>query len=269
MSVHSTGNPTGRTPWTAAAVIGLLAVAAVAALFYFSIRNRPAAETPGKEPPTAVKPPVPSGQHPPAVVDYDRLEGDTALQQEMDKRKEKYGIDEALDLVVREDEAVKVGDKTVTMESIREKSDLQKGLVVEKDLQNNQAINKESVAEYGIHVVQPGENIWDIHFALLKDYFAGKGIALSPLADEPKENGTSSGVGKILKFSENIVTIYNLKKDKIEIDLNNIHPLERIVIYRMDDVFSLLDQIDYSDIKKLAFDGRTLWLPAETSALTE
>jgi hypothetical protein len=267
MPVDSTENRTGRTPWTAAVVIGLLAVIAVGALFYFSTRNHPAAETPAKERSPAAEPAAPSRQQP--VVDYDNLEKDTALRQEMDERKEKYGLDKSLDLVVREDEAVKVGDKTVSMETIREQSDLQKGLVVEKDLQNNQAINKESVAEYGIHVVQPGENIWDIHFALLKDYFAGKGIALSPLADEPQENGTSSGVGKILKFSENIVTIYNLEKNKIEIDLNNIHPLERIVIYRMDGVFSLLDQIDYSDIKKLAFDGRTLWLPAETSALTE
>lgn len=154
-------------------------------------------------------------------------------------------------------------------ETIREQTDLQKGRVVEKYLQNNPSLTKESVAEYGIHVVQPGENIWVIHFALLKEYFAGKGISLSSLADEPQPDGTSSGVGKILKFSENMVTIYNLQKNKIEIDLDNIHPLEKIVVYRMDGVFGLLDQIDYNGIQKLAFDGRTLWIPAGSSAVTQ
>jgi hypothetical protein len=268
MSGQSTENSIGRSPWPTAVVVGILAVAAVSALFFFfSGREQPQTQTPLEEPKPAVSPAEKPGQTP--VVDFNRLDGDMALQQEMDKRKEKYGIKEGLDMVVREDEAVKIGDATVSMGTIREKSDLKKGRVVEKDLQNNRSVNKESVAEYGIHVVQPGENIWDIHFALLKDYFAGKGIDLSPLADEPQKNGTSSGVGKILKFSEHIVTIYNLKENKLEIDLNNIQPLERIVVYRMDGVFSLLDQVNDKDIKKLAFDGRTLWVPAETPALNE
>jgi hypothetical protein len=42
-----------------------------------------------------------------------------------------------------------------------------------------------------------------------------------------------------------------------------IHPLEKIVVYRMDEVFALLDQIDYKNITKLEFDGDTLWLPAK------
>jgi len=116
---------------------------------------------------------------------------------------------------------------------------------------------------YGIHVVQPGENIWEIHFRLLEDYYDNKGIALSPLSDEPDDLGHSSGVGKILKFSEEMVHIYNLKERKLETSLDFIYPLSKIVVYNMGHVFALLDRINYKDVERIAFDGETLWLPAE------
>ncbi|MDY6825333.1 MAG: hypothetical protein SWH68_16295 [Thermodesulfobacteriota bacterium] len=197
------------------------------------------------------------------VLDYENLYKDSSLAKEMDERKKKYGLNESVDMVAKSDEAVKVGDKTVSMETIKEKSELGKGRVVETDLGGDLAVAPENVAEYGIHVVQTGENIWDIHFKLLKDYFEEKGVSLSPLADEPARNGTSSGVGKILKFSEKSVIIYNLNKNKIEIDLDIIQPLEKIVVYQMEELFSLLDKIDYKNIKELEFDGTTLWIPAD------
>jgi len=71
-------------------------------------------------------------------------------------------------------------------------------------------------------------------------------------------------VGKILKFSETMVTIDPLKKNRIALDLDIIHPLEKIIVYQMDEVFALLEQIDYKDIKKLEFDGTPLWIAAES-----
>jgi hypothetical protein len=112
-------------------------------------------------------------------------------------------------------------------------------------------------------VVQPGENIWEIHFRLLEDYYDDKEIALSPLSDEPDRLGYSSGVGKILKFSEEMVHIYNLKERKLETSLDLIYPLSKIVVYNMGNVFALLDRINYKDVERIAFDGETLWLPAE------
>ncbi len=67
---------------------------------------------------------------------------------------------------------------------------------------------------YGVYVVQPGDNIWNIHFRMLKEYYARKGIRLGHNADEPESSGLSSGVGKILKFSEAMVIIYNLKEKR-------------------------------------------------------
>ena len=42
---------------------------------------------------------------------------------------------------------------------------------------------------YGIYVVKPNDNIWNIHFQFLKEYFTHKGIMLSPVADEPAGGG--------------------------------------------------------------------------------
>jgi len=115
---------------------------------------------------------------------------------------------------------------------------------------------------YGIHVVLPGDNIWNIHFQFLKDYFDHRGIALSPLADEPDRRGVSSGVGKLLKFSENMVYIYNLRERKVDADLSLIHPLSKVVVFKMKQVFRLLDGIDYDRVNRIQFDGETLWIPA-------
>lgn len=116
---------------------------------------------------------------------------------------------------------------------------------------------------YGIHVVRLGDNIWNIHFTFLKDYFEHKGIALSALADEPDTRGVSSGIGKILKFSEKMVYIYNVKLRKIDPDLDMIQPLTKIVIFKMKPVLALMDQINYKNVDRIQFDGEALWMPAQ------
>jgi hypothetical protein len=87
-----------------------------------------------------------------------------------------------------------------------------------------------------------------------------KGVTLSPLADEPDIKGFSSGIGKILKFSEKTVSIYNIKERKIAVDLNLIYPLSKVVVYNMDRIFALLDRIDYNNANRIQFDGETLWI---------
>lgn len=248
---------------TALAIVVVIMIVAAIAITFIQNRNRDQAAAPDASDARATSGQVPMPAEPKRVLDYEQLDKESGLAAEMDERKEKYGLNESVDMVARGDEAVKVGDNTVSMETIREKSDLGKGRVVETDLAGNLTVDQVTMSEYGIHVVQSGDNIWDIHFQLLKDYFDEKGVTLSPLADEPSRNGTSSGVGKILKFSENSVIIYNLNKNKIEIDLDIIHPLEKIVVYQMDELFSLLDRIDYENIKNLEFDGATLWMPAD------
>jgi hypothetical protein len=117
---------------------------------------------------------------------------------------------------------------------------------------------------YGIYVVQPLDNVWNIHFKFLQTYFNGKGVSLEATADEPDGKGFSSGVGKILKFSEKMVHIYNLRERRLEFDLNTIQPLTKIVVFNMGQVLSMLEQIDYQKVNRIRFDGETLWIPAES-----
>ena len=200
---------------------------------------------------------------PEKVIDYNKLqertdEGLTAL---MEARKAPYGVEKSIDMIVKSDESIKVGEETLRMKKILDEVRLRLGEIVETDLAGESKPEEEGDV-FGIHVVQSDENIWDIHFNLLKDYYDHKGIQLSPLADEPHPQGYSSGVGKILKFSESLVHIYNLRERRLETDLDQIYPLSKIVIYNMDRVFALLDAIDYENVNRIEFDGETIWLPA-------
>jgi len=116
---------------------------------------------------------------------------------------------------------------------------------------------------YGIYVVKPKDNIWNIHFQFLKDYFTHKEVILSPMDDEPTPEGESSGVGRLLKFSETMVHIYNIREKKLDTDLNMIQPMSKIVVFNLARVFAMLESIDYSEVGRIRFDGETLWLPAK------
>ena len=198
----------------------------------------------------------------PKVLDYGQLDKSEELKALMDQRKAALGFDKGVDMIVQSDESVKIGDTTVSMQEIREKIRLQRGAIIEREIGAQGGDRPEAQIEtFGVHVVQPNENIWNIHFQFLKDYFTHRGVTLSPLADEPNRQGSSSGIGKILKFSESIVYIYNVSKRELDTDLNLIEPNSKIVVYSMKDVFALLDQIDYTNIDRIHFDGETIWLP--------
>jgi hypothetical protein len=193
------------------------------------------------------------------VIDYNKLEKDKELQILTQERKTKYGVEKSVDIIVKSDESLKIGDSIVPMQEILDKIRIKSGDIVEKDIEGA-TLPDGRIRAFGIYVVKPEDNIWNIHFKFLKDYFDHKGIALAPLADEPDRKGFSSGIGKILKFSEKIVTIYNIKERKIAVDLNLIYPLSKVVVYNMDRIFALLDRIDYNNANRIQFDGETLWI---------
>ncbi|GMQ79671.1 MAG: hypothetical protein BMS9Abin03_098 [Thermodesulfobacteriota bacterium] len=196
------------------------------------------------------------------IIDYSKIEDDKELKALMQQRKAEYGVDKGVDIIAQSHESIKIGDSTVSMQEILEKIRLKSGDIVEKDLKPQDVTTKEKIESFGIHVVQPKENIWNIHFTFLKDYFNHKGAQLSPLSDEPIEGGSSSGIGKLLKFSEHTVNIYNIKEHKLDVDLNLIFPLTKVVVYNMDQIFAFLDLIDYKHVNRIQFDGETLWIPA-------
>ena len=190
------------------------------------------------------------------VIEYNKSEQNRL----MEERKAALGVKDSLDMIVKEGESIKVGDQTVSVKEISDSIQAREGGITERDLT---AAASGGSSAYGIHVVQPGDNIWNIHFKLLKAYLASKNIALPDASDEPGPAGYSSGIGKLLKFSENMVYIYNIHDRKLVADINLILPLTKIVIYKMDRVFELLDQVDYHNAGRIRFDGENIWIPAE------
>lgn len=239
-------------------ILGIFAIAVTVGavmLFITHHSNKPA----GKAAPVKVLRPI----RPQRLIDYSKLRQDDALKQLMQKRKAEYGLKKGIDIITKSNESLKIGDTTVSMKEIEDLIRLKSGDIIEKDLQPANGKSNENISVFGIYVVRPKDNIWNIHFKFLKDYFAHKNINLSPLADEPLKGQRSSGIGKILKFSEHTVNIYNIKERKLDIDLNLIYPLNKLVVYNMTEIFKLLDRIDYKHVNRIQFDGETLWVEGE------
>lgn len=196
------------------------------------------------------------------AINYQDLKTGGHLDQVMKKRLQASGIYESLDMIVRSDESFTVGGKTVSMTDILEKAYAGKQKIFQKHITEFEQTVPETLNEYGIYVVQPGDNIWNIHFNILRESYASRGIQVALDADEPLDTGHSSGVGKVLKFSEIMVIIYSLIEEKVVMDIDLIEPLSKIVIYNMGDVFSLLSDICFDQIDQIQFDGRTIWIPA-------
>lgn len=200
-------------------------------------------------------------------VDFAALEEDSVTRQKMILRKEALGIRKGLDMVVRSDETFKLGETTLSMRDLIEKIQLKKGGVFEESLNEKDRIKQDDIIEYGIYVVQSGDNIWNIHFKIIKEFFSYRGHHVLENADEPLDGGLSSGVGKLLKFSEKMVFIYNLPEKRIDDNINLLEPLSKIVIYNMKEVFSLLHEIDLDNVDKIRFDGQAIWIPAKNTQL--
>jgi len=197
------------------------------------------------------------------AIDYKQLTNDDQLKELMASRKQDLGLSKSIDMIVNSDENFTIGGVKVSMSDILKQAFFKEGEVFEEKIENSGEIRPQKIKKYGIYVIQPGDNIWNIHFNILKEFYDHNDINVSPEADEPGTQGLSSGVGKILKFSETLVIIYNLIEKKVDTDIDLLEPLSKIVVYNMDEVFSLLTQINYNNIDRIQFDGKTIWIPAE------
>lgn len=254
--------PSNRlTLWVGGAFV-LALIAAGALQWHRKQPGSPATPEPRPGPITA---PISEKQ----VITYEDTGKETLSKEITDERKAQFGMDKGIDLILKADESVKIGGTTVSMQEILKHIQLKKGDIVEKNVGNTAseplpaAGNAAHAEAYGIYVVQPADNIWNVHFRFLRDYFKQRGIMLSMISDEPNRSGLSSGVGKILKFSEGMVYIYNLTERKLDLNLNLIRPLTKIVIFDMARIFALLNQIDEKRINHIQFDGETLWIPSQ------
>lgn len=255
-----------RMPWLAA--LALLAVALGALLYYARDEITPTA---GQAPPakpagqaapeaTAAAPPAPapSGQGP--VVEVPQPgQGLPSAEQlaEQAQRKEPYGVDKSLDAVLRSDETLAVGEHKVPVAELERKLAVeQRGQLLDKPLGPDQ-----KVAAWGVHLVRPGDNLWQIHYALLREYMVKRGVDLPANADQPTPQGRSSGVGKVLKFAEHMVGVYNLKTGHMDRNLNLLEPGEKVVVFNLSEIFEQLARIEPADLDGVLYDGRVLLFP--------
>ncbi len=252
--------PENQNKLLALIVLGALILSLIAVGLTYRFRNQ------AEEAPEAA-PPEEQTRHAvetPPVIEYREENPSAEVQELTEQRKADLGVEESIDLVLKAGESLKLGDTTVSMEEILSHIRLQRGDIIENDLQEKALKDGDAGTDvYGIHVVKPDDNIWNIHFRFLRDYFGKRGITLSPLSDEATAAGYSSGVGKILKFSENMVYVYNVRDRRLDVDLNLIHPLSKVIVFDMGRVFALLDQIDYENVSRIQFDGETIWIPAK------
>ncbi len=245
------------------ALAGLVLLAILAAYQYLS---QPETEPSDAQAPAATSAAptaeTPAAQRPGQVIEYGKLDSDPDLKNMMEARKEALDVGEGIDIIAKSDETLQIGKNRVSMKELQDQIRLKLGEIGEETLGPDGQPLPADPETFGIHVVRSGDNIWNIHFAFLQDYFRRRGVSLTPSADEPNQRGYSSGVGKLLKFSENMVYIYNVKDKAFSQDLNLIEPNSKIVVYKMDRVFELLEQLDYENINRIQFDGDTLWVPA-------
>ncbi len=246
--------------FTFAIIFAVLAALLIIGSWFFKKEKTPPAAVsviPGKNIPVSKR----------TLIDYDKIKKDSDADTEtallMEKRKTEFGMGKGVDMIIKSDELFKVGDSTVPMQTIIDKIRLKSGDIIEKSINGDADSLKENVETFGIYVVQRNDNIWNIHFKFLKDYFDYRAISIAPTSDEPDKLGYSSGIGKLLKFSEHIVNIYNIKENRLDTDINLIQPLSKLVIYNMTQIFALLDSIEYDNVNHIQFDGETLWISSE------
>ena len=189
-----------------------------------------------------------------AVISVSAAKQDNAIREMMIRRKKHFGVDKSVDLLLWDSESLKIGGRQVDMDYVarliraaREK----KGLAAQK-----------GPTMYGVHVVQKGENLWKIHYAILRDYFKSRGIELPPRADEPK-GGKSSGVGRILKFAELQVYVYNTKTKKLDKNLNVLEAGERVVIFNLTALTKRLSKVSLKDLNAVHLHGKQLIVPGK------
>ncbi|MDR1396683.1 MAG: hypothetical protein LBJ14_02995 [Desulfarculales bacterium] len=201
-------------------------------------------------------------QNPPGIPAPSRYSDSVVLipgqnSPEQEERKAEFGLDKSLDIIVRSDESIVVNDAEIPVAELERQLDLYRGEISEQHVNPSQ----DQISAWGVHLVRAKDNLWLIHLNLLREYMAGRGITMAQGADQPLPSGYSSDVGKMLKFAEHMVGVFNLRTRQMSHDLNWLEPGEKIAVFNLSEIFSQLQNADLNDLRCLIYDGRVLIFP--------
>ncbi len=82
----------------------------------------------------------------------------------------------------------------------------------------------------------------------------------------PTPQGKSSGVGKVLKFAEHMVGVYNLRTGHMSQNLDLLEPGQKAVVFNLSEIFAQLDKVDPKELNGIMYDGRVLFFPKPSAA---
>ncbi|MGV8074208.1 MAG: hypothetical protein AB2L11_06615 [Syntrophobacteraceae bacterium] len=184
------------------------------------------------------------------------------------ERRNTLQLKESVDYIVTKDEPFEAGGKQLRIAdllglfheskdapsifpSIQEKEIGSK--VRHSILPSTSASSPSNLSYYGVRIVRDADNVWHIHYAIIREYFARRGILLAKDCDRPLQDGRSSGVARLLKFIEAIVYVYNVNENRFEKDLNFIYPQFVIVFFKISDFFAALDNLRAEDLSSVYY----------------
>ncbi len=179
------------------------------------------------------------------------------VETSQEQRKEAFGLSNSVDHVLLKDEPFELGGKTLTIDGIQSDMRGQRGEGAPGAAA--QAGGADS-PYYAVRIVRPADNVWKIHYAILQEYLARRQVILPKNADRKLPNGRSSSVGKLLKFIESVVTVYNVDQSKIEKNINVIYPGSLVVFFKISDLFKALDKLQSDDWKWIRYVKGTIRL---------
>lgn len=231
-----------------------------------------------------VRRPVPAPEPPPApsapAVSHPSYP-DVPPQATQEQRKEAFGLTSSVDHVVQSREPFTAYGRQWTVEEIQRRLAGRAGQGTDKASEGErlggfvpkpapgettQGEGKQPTVYYGVRSVRPGENLWTIHYGVVREYFARRGIELPPRADQPRPDGRSTGIGRLLKFLEGIVYVYNTRENRLVEDLDRLYPNDLIVFFKISQLFQALDQVTLEDLQALRYIGPTLQLKAPSKS---
>lgn len=175
-----------------------------------------------------------------------------------EQRKALFRLDQSVDHIVTADEPFDIAGEQVTIKEVKQRLGLssagaspaaaETGSEQPVDALRKPIPKHEQPVYYGVRQVHRGENVWKIHLQILRDYFRRRQVELLPTADRPDPSGHSSGVGRLLKFLEGVVYIYDVKAKRTVADVNWVQPDAVIIFFRISAVFRALDQLQPDDL---------------------